>query len=276
MKLDAHQHFWKFDPVRDAWISDAMSVLRRDFLPTDLEPVFQENGIDGCVAVQADQSDTETEFLLDLARKYPFIKAVVGWIDIRSKALPERLDRLAGHTRLKGFRHILQGEKPEFMLQPDFIRGIHTLGKRGFTYDILVFPRHLNAVASFLKINDNQPFIIDHLAKPYIKQGKIKQWSKDLRAIARHEQVYCKLSGMVTEADWTAWKPSDMTPYLEVALEAFGPRRLVYGSDWPVCLLAGSYKKQMDLVTLFIQQLSPSEQAQIMGQNALHFYRIES
>lgn len=274
MTIDAHQHFWEFDPVRDAWISEQMQVLRRDYLPSDLLPVLQENGIDGCVAVQADQSEQETKFLLQLAEQHPFIQAVVGWIDLRSKNLPSRLDHFSGHSRPKGFRHILQGEKPEFMLQPDFLQGIKTLGERGYIYEILVFPRHLQAVQKLLKSAQNQPFVIDHLAKPYIKRGLIRQWEKDLRQIARHKQVYAKLSGLVTEANWSGWKPADILPYLEVALEAFGPDRLMYGSDWPVCLVAAAYRQQKQVVDQFIRPLSETERRKIMGLNAVHFYNL--
>ena len=272
--IDAHQHFWQFDPVRDAWISDEMAVLRRDFMPEDLAPLLQKNGIDGCVAVQADQSEAETFFLLDLAEKHDFIRGVVGWVDLRSDHLSERLDNFSRFPKLRGFRHILQGEAPAFMLQPAFLKGISTLGKKGFTYDILVFPRHLKAVNTLLKNNDNQPFIIDHLAKPYIRKGLIKQWGKDLRQIARFENVYCKMSGLVTEADWQSWQPQHLWPYLETVLEAFGPTRICYGSDWPVCLLAASYDRQYEATFSFIQQLSPTEQAAILGGNAAAFYQL--
>lgn len=273
-RIDAHQHFWQFDPVRDAWIDDSMKVIQRDFMPADLEPVLQQNGIDGCVAVQADQSEKETLFLLELAEKHAFVKGVVGWIDLRSKDLEARLEYFSAYPLLKGFRHILQGEKPEFMLQPDFLNGIATIGKMGYTYDILVFPNHLGAVKKLLQKFENQPFIIDHLAKPYIKTGIIDEWATDLRQIAAYPNVYCKLSGMVTESDWQHWRPEQITPYLETALELFGPNRLCYGSDWPVCLLAAGYHEQMQVVTHFIQTLSPTEQSAIMGGNATKFYRL--
>lgn len=275
MIIDAHQHFWQFDPVRDAWISEGtMSAIRRDFMPDDLQPLLQKSGIEACVAVQADQSEAETQFLLDLAEKNAFIRGVVGWADLRAKNLTERLDHFAQFPKLKGFRHILQGEAPGFMLQKPFPEGVRALGKRGYTYDILVFPRHLRAVKSFLKTLDDQPFVIDHLAKPYIKKGLIKQWAKDMRSIARHENVFCKLSGMVTEANWKGWQASDFQPYLEVALEAFGAGRLMYGSDWPVCLLAATYERQYALVKAFTEKLSATEQVAIWGGNAARFYKI--
>ena len=275
MKLDAHQHFWQFDPVRDAWIDEgSMSAIRRDFMPIDLQPILLRNGFDGCIAVQADQSENETHFLLDLAHKNDFIKGVVGWVDIRAHNLSERLDYSSQFPKLKGFRHILQGEKPEFMLQKSFIEGIKLLGERGYTYDILVFPRHLSAVQKFLQTLDNQPFVIDHIAKPYIQRGLIKQWKRDMHHIAKHENVWCKVSGMVTEADWTNWQGVDFEPYLDVIFEAFGVDRIMYGSDWPVCLLAASYEKQLSIVENYFSKLSYTEGSKIFGKNAQLFYKI--
>lgn len=275
MTIDAHQHFWRFDPVRDAWIDpQSMSVLRRDFMPSDLQPLLAAAGIDACIAVQADQSEVETDFLLDLAAQNPFIVGVVGWVDLRADDLSGRLARWAGQSALRGFRHILQGEQLEFMLQPDFLRGIRTIGQAGFTYDILVFPRHLRAVQQLLRQADAQPFVIDHLAKPYIRRGLYKQWAVDLRRIARYPNVFCKLSGMVTEADWKSWRAADLTNYLEIALDCFGPQRLLYGSDWPVCLLAADYSGQLSPIHAFINRLSPAEQARIMGANAREVYGV--
>lgn len=274
MRIDAHQHFWQFDPVRDAWITEgAMSTIRRDFLPNDLQPILQQNGIDGCVAVQADQSETETQFLLDLAAQNDFIKGVVGWVDIKADNLSERLDYFSQFPKLKGFRHILQGEKPEFMLDPKFTEGVRLLGKKGYTYDILVFPHHLIAVKVFLQRTDNQPFVIDHIAKPYIQKGMIDQWAKDMKSIAEYENVYCKISGMVTEADWKGWKKADFTPYIDVVFEAFGTDRIMYGSDWPVCLVAASYEKQLSIVQNYVSKLSDTEGGKIMGENAKNFYK---
>lgn len=275
MKIDAHQHFWHFDPVRDSWITEgSMSVIRRDFLPKDLQPILQQNGIDGCVAVQADQSETETHFLLDLASQNAFIKAVVGWVDLKADNLAERLDYFKQYPKLKGFRHILQGEKPEFMLDSRFTEGVRLLGEKGFMYDILVFPKHLKAVKTFLQKMGNQPFVIDHLAKPYIQKGLIKEWAKDMKAIAKHENVMCKISGMVTEADWQNWKEADFTPYIDIVFEAFGTDRVMYGSDWPVCLVAATYEKQLSIVKNYISKLPDTEGRKIMGGNAARFYKI--
>lgn len=272
MKLDAHQHFWQYDPVRDAWISDEMSVLRRDYLPADLAPVLKQNGVNGCIAVQADQSETETRFLLDLAAQNDFIEAVVGWVDLRAKDIDNRLEYWTQFGRLRGFRHILQAEKPGFMLESAFLRGIAALGKRGFTYDILVFPRHLKAVRQLLRSFEHQPFIIDHLAKPYIRRGLIAQWKTDMTALARHPNLYCKVSGLVTEADWKGWKPDDFRPYLDVVFDAFGSDRVVYGSDWPVCLLAAGYAEQKGLLESCLTAFSPTEQAAFWAGNARRCY----
>ncbi len=296
MKIDAHQHFWQFDPVRDAWIREgSMSAIRRDFMPEDLSPILSKNGFDGCIAVQADQSETETHFLLDLAHssarspldkgipteKNDFIKGVVGWVDLRAENLESRLDYFSQFPKLKGFRHILQGEKRDFMLNPKFTEGVRLLGEKGFTYDILVFPKHLKAVQQFLKIlvqrtpyGDNQPFIIDHIAKPYIKKGLIKEWAKDMKTISQYQNVYCKVSGMVTEADWQDWKETDFTPYLDVVFETFGTDRIMYGSDWPVCLVAATYEKQLAIVENYVSKHANTEGGKIFGGNAKRFYKI--
>lgn len=272
MRLDTHIHFWHFDPVRDAWITPDMAVLRRDFFPGDVWPLLQANGIDGCVAVQADQSEKETLFLLDQASGNPFVQAVVGWVDLCAPDVADRLAYFSDFPKLKGFRHILQGEKPAFMLEKSFLNGVKRLRDFHFTYDILVYPRHLGAVLEFLKHFENQPFIIDHLAKPYIKRGLIRQWARDMRRVARHENVYCKVSGMTTEADWRGWQAADLRPYLDVVFEAFGPKRVCYGSDWPVCLLAASYERQREAVAGYVDRLSINEQQAFWGGNANAFY----
>jgi L-fuconolactonase len=276
MTIDAHQHFWHFDPIRDRWITeDTMSRIRRDFLPADLEPVLQQNGIDGCVAVQASQSEAETFFLLDLAAQNDFIKGVVGWVDLKSPQLESRLTAFQKYKKLKGFRHILQGEKPAFMLDAAFVNGVKLLGQYGFTYDILVFPKHLKAVQKFLQSFDNQPFIIDHIAKPFIKKGLIKQWLKDMLWIGKnYPNVHCKISGMVTEACWQGWQEADFTPYLDVVFEAFGADRIVYGSDWPVCLVAAEYEQQLNIVKNYVQKHAGTEGGKIFGDNAVKFYQL--
>mgnify|MGYP001124409279 FL=1 len=275
MIIDAHQHFWQYHPVKDAWITDDMKVIQQDFLPQHLQPVLEQNNVDGCVAVQADQSEEETDFLLNLAAAHDFIKGIVGWTDLRNEALEERLAHYSQFSKLKGFRHIVQGEPdPAFIIREDFCRGIHLLSKYNFTYDILVYPVQLPAVATFVQKFPDHRLVIDHLAKPYIKTGDVDNWAKQMRAIAQHPHVYCKLSGMITEADWNNWEPAHFAPFLEVCLEAFGPDRLLFGSDWPVCQVAGSYSQVKGIVTDFISHLSPTEQAKIMGGNAIAFYGL--
>jgi L-fuconolactonase len=276
MIIDSHQHFWQYDPQRHGWIDDSMAVIQRDFLPYDLQKVYERNGVDGCVAVQVDQTETETDYLVKLAGIYDFIKGVVGWIDLRAENLPDRLDHFAGYDKLCGFRHIVQGETDvNFLLRPDFMEGIRQLHTYRFTYDVLVYPHQLGAVLEFVRNHPQQLFVIDHLAKPYIKDGFYDGWALLMRAIARQENVYCKLSGMVTEASWNTWTYQDLLPYMDLILEVFGPKRIMYGSDWPVCLVAGQYAAVKGVVEQYVQKLSPSEQAMIWGENAVRFYGLK-
>jgi len=275
MIIDAHQHFWKYNPERHSWIDDSMAIIRKDFMPMDLKKVYQANGIDGCVAVQADQTLEETDFLLDLAHDNTFIKGVVGWADLRASNIDLVLQKYKENKKLKGFRHIVQGEEdPNFLLRPQFLKGISLLAKYDFAYDILVFPHQLLATLEFVKKFPNQKFVIDHIAKPYIGDGFYDGWALLMTEIAKQPNVYCKLSGMVTEADFNHWTPAHIERYMTLVLEAFGTRRLQFGSDWPVCLVAGNYKKIKELVTDFISTLSENEQADIMGNNAVRFYDL--
>ncbi|MBN3519698.1 amidohydrolase family protein [Algoriphagus lutimaris] len=275
MRIDAHQHFWKYNPQKHQWINDDMKVIQKNFLPEDLIPLLSQHQLDGCVAVQADESFYETAFLIDLAEKFKEIKAVVGWADLGSDALDKDLDQFSKHKKLKGYREVLQDKPVEYMLRKEYIRGIEKIGKRGYTYDILIFPNQLEATLQFLKRSPEQPFVIDHLAKPNIKLGIWREWKKELSPIAEREYVSCKLSGMVTEADWKAWKPNDFENYMEIVLETFGPKRLMFGSDWPVCLVAAEYEQVFELVDRFTDKLSPSEKKLIMGENAVDFYGIK-
>lgn len=275
MIIDSHQHFWKYSPQTHAWIDDNMSVIRKDFLPNDLRAVYVENGIDGCVAVQADQTLAETDFLLGLAHENDFIKGVVGWVDLRSPQVERELEKYADDIKLKGYRHIVQGEADHnFLLRPDFLRGISQLEKYGAVYDILIFPHQLGATLEFVKKFPDQKFVIDHIAKPYIKDGFFEGWAILIQEIAKHENVFCKISGMITEADYKNWTPQQIHPYMELVLGAFGPDRCMYGSDWPVCLVAGDYARVKELTADFISDLSPTEQAAIMGRNAMEFYGL--
>ena len=276
MTIDAHQHFWKYEPVKHAWIDKSMSVIRQDFMPSDLEKVYAENGIDGCVAVQADQTLEETNFLLWLSAKHSFIKGVVGWVDLRADDVNEILEEYGQHEKIKGFRHIVQGETDHnFLLQSDFLRGISYLDKYNFVYDILIFPHQLGAALEFVKRFPHQKFVIDHMAKPYIKDGYFDGWAALMKEIAKEENVYCKLSGMITEADFNDWTPKQINPYMDLVLSAFGSDRVMFGSDWPVCLVAGGYAEVKQLVTDFISKLSLIEQTKIMGTNAMQFYNLK-
>jgi L-fuconolactonase len=274
-KIDAHQHFWIFDPVRDSWINDEMLVIKRDFLPADLLPVLQQNGIDACVAVQADQSEQETQFLLEMAATNPFVKGVVGWVDLKADNLEERLEYFKQFDKLKGFRHILQAEQDkQYMLQPRFQKGIASLQKYGYTYDILIYPQHLPYAELLAGGFPDQKFVVDHLAKPPIKDQNINNWQKDIQALAKHSNVHCKVSGMLTEANWSYWKTDDFTPYLDVVFNAFGINRVMFGSDWPVCLLAGGYESTMQVLNDYCSRLSATEQELFWGKNATLFYNL--
>jgi len=274
MKIDTHQHFWKFDPVRDSWINDTMQVLRKDFLPDDLNPDLKRNAIDGCIAVQADQSEKETQFLLDLATEYNFIKGVVGWLDLRDKNVGDKLDFYSQNNLLKGLRHIVQSELDDFMIQENFQRGIGILGKYNLTYDILIYPNQMNATFQLISKYPDQLFVIDHLAKPSIKKQLISTWENEIKKLALWPNVSCKLSGLVTEADWNNWKMSDFRPYLDVVVEAFGINRVMFGSDWPVCLLAASYSQVFNVVADYFENFTVEEKEKVFGTNAIKFYNI--
>lgn len=272
--IDAHQHFWVFDPVRDSWIDD-MKKIQRDFLPKDLKPVLDQNEIEGCVVVQSDQSEVENLFQLTNAMQNDFVKGVVGWVDLQAKNIEDKLAHYSYYPKMKGFRHVLQGEKDRaLMLRKKFMNGISLLEKYHFTYDILIFPDQLKHAKKLATAFPHQQFVIDHIAKPYIKDGKIDHWKQDMQAIASLPNVYCKISGMVTEANWKKWKPADFTPYLDVVVEAFGTKRIMYGSDWPVCLVAASYKKMKAIVDRYFTPFSESEKKAFYGGNAARFYNL--
>ncbi|EIJ40758.1 putative TIM-barrel fold metal-dependent hydrolase [Galbibacter orientalis DSM 19592] len=275
MIIDSHQHFWQYEVEKHSWIDDSMKTIRRDFLPADLKPIYKQNDVEGCVAVQADQTLEENDFLLDLAKKNSFIKGIVGWLDLQDKKVTITMEKYASETLFKGVRHIIQGEDdPNFILRESFNNGISLLEKNNLTYDILVYPHQLGATLEFVEKFPNQKFVIDHIAKPYIKDGYYSGWSTLIKAISKHENVYCKLSGMVTEADYNNWSYEQITPYMELILESFGPKRIMFGSDWPVCLVAGNYTQIKDLVSQFIARLSPTEQAAFWSTNAIKFYNL--
>jgi L-fuconolactonase len=275
MRIDAHQHFWQYDPVRDDWITEEMRVLQRDFLPEQLETELAEQGIDGTVAVQADKSEDETRFLLQLAERHPFVMGVVGWVDLRAPDLSERLEHFSQFESFRGVRHIAQAEPDDFLEREDVVRGIRTLGGFGLTYDILVYPRQLSAALSLVDRLPDQPFVVDHLAKPLIRDGELEPWASRMSELASYPNVWCKVSGLVTEADWSRWRPEDIHPYLDVVFEAFGSDRLIFGSDWPVCLLAASYERVVQLIDDYAACLSVDERDKLFGGNALRFYGLK-
>lgn len=275
MILDTHQHFWKYDPVRHGWINDEMAVIRRDFLPEELQQVYSRNGVDACVAVQADQTEEETTFLIGLAEQHEFIKGIVGWVDFQADNIEERLTHFSQFEKVVGFRHIVQAEPdPNFLLRDKFKRGIAALHAFGFTYDILIFPHQLGAALELVRSFPLQKFVVDHIAKPYIKDGYFDGWAVLIKEIAKYENVSCKVSGMITEADYNNWTYEQVEPYLELVFEAFGTQRTMFGSDWPVCLVAGSYEKVKGIVERFTKGFSEEEKAHVFWGNGIDFYDL--
>jgi L-fuconolactonase len=276
MNIDSHQHFWRYDAVRDAWITDAMAVLKRDFLPEHLTPELTANGMDASVAVQADQSENETMFLLDLAEKNKRVAGVVGWVDLLSPRLSERLEHFSHFSKLRGFRHIAQAEPNDrFLARKDFVGGVAQLRTFGFTYDILIYPKQLPAAIELVTQLPQQRFVIDHLAKPEIKTGKTEPWAAQMKKIAQNKNVFCKVSGLVTEADWKRWKADDFKPYLDVTFSAFGVDRLMFGSDWPVCLLAATYGQVKELIEDYVKGFSQTDKDKLFGGTASRFYSVK-
>ncbi len=275
MHIDAHQHFWKYSPGEYRWIDDSMSQLRRDFLPDQLKSELESVGFHGSVAVQARQTPEETGWLLDLAGSSPWILGVIGWADLRSPDIRSQLQVITRNPKLVGIRHMVQSEPDDrFLLQPDFLRGISVLEEFDLAFDILIYPKHLLVAAEFVERFPRQRFVLDHLAKPPIKSGHIDSWAQGIARLAAFPNVYCKLSGLVTEADWQHWKPEQIIPFLDVAFESFGPDRLMIGSDWPVCLVAASYASALDVVKSYLFQKNPKYKDRILGGNAQQFWRL--
>jgi len=276
VRIDSHQHFWRYNAQEYGWIGPDMDGLRRDFLPDHLHPLLRAAGVDGTIAVQARQSTTETAWLLELAERHPFIRGVVGWVDLCSERVSEDLERFA-HPLLRGVRHVLQDEPdPLFMLRDDFDRGVSALGAYGLTYDLLLRPEHLPAACDLVARHPDQPFVLDHIAKPRIREGILEPWRSDLRRLAEAPHVHCKASGLLTEADWRHRTPEAFHPYLDAVLEAFGPQRVMAGSDWPVCTLAGTYAESLGVIGDYVEgRLGASEQEAVLGGNAMRFYGLE-
>ena len=274
MRIDSHQHFWKFDKSRHAWIDDSMVVLKRDFLPNDLETHLDQHSLDGCVLGQVDQSEAETEYLLSLAAQHSFIKAVIGWVDLGAKNVNDRLRFYAQNPYFKGVRHIVQSEKPDFLLGADFQNGISKLESLNLTFDVLIYPSQLESAIQLATSFPNQKFVLDHLAKPYIKDQKISDWKEKIQRLALSPFVSCKISGLLTEADLNQWEKDDFIPYLDIVFEAFGEDRVLFGSDWPVCLLAGTYDEVLDLVSSYSASFSEEKKKKLFGDNAVRIYNI--
>jgi L-fuconolactonase len=273
-RIDAHQHFWIYDPAEYPWIQEDWPI-RRSFLPEDLKPLLRASGFDGCIAVQARQSLKETEWLLALAAENPFIAGVVGWVNLRSPEVESQLSRFAAHPKFVGVRHVVQDEPDDaFMLGADFLRGISTLPQFNLAYDLLIFPRQLPAAIELVCRFPDLRFVLDHIAKPDIKAGQIEPWAIQVRELAKSPNVYCKISGLVTEAKWRRWHPSDFRAYLDIVWAAFGPGRLMLGSDWPVCLLSADYAQVMGMAFDFLKQFPVEDQEKIIGANAISFYRL--
>lgn len=275
MKIDSHHHFWSYDPIEYGWIDDAMKSIRRDFLPEHLRAEIAAAGVDGVVSVQARQNLIETQWLLDFASQHDFIKGVVGWVELVSPKVGAELERFAANPKLKSVRHVVQGEPDEnFILRDNFNRGIRELKPFNLAYDILIFERHLPQTIKFVDAHPNQVFVLDHIAKPRIKDGGFEPWNKNLRELAKRPNVYCKASGMVTEVDYATWTEELLQRYFDATLEAFSPQRLMFGSDWPVCLVACGYARWQQLVSRWIGELSPAEQERIFGGTAIEAYKL--
>lgn len=276
MRIDSHQHFWRYNDTDYVWMTDAMDVLRRDHLPPELSSEIGRIGFDGTIAVQARQMESETAWLLELADVHDFILGVVGWVDFASPQLPEVLERFAEFPKLLGVRELIHDmEDLNYSTSDVHKAAIARLTPLGLTYDLLLKPPHLPAAIALVNEFRGQPFVVDHLAKPNIAAGEMQPWRRDLERLAEHENVFCKLSGMVTEADWGNWTSHELRPYLDVALDAFGSDRLMIGSDWPVCTLSGSYAETMQNVIDFAEELTAGERNGILGENAARFYGVK-
>jgi L-fuconolactonase len=274
VKIDAHQHFWKYSAAEYGWIDDQMSIIRRDFLPSDLEREIRNAGIDGVVSVQARQTLEETRWLLSVAAQNDFVKGVVGWVPLTEPSIRDELDLLRSNPRLRAVRHVVQDEPDGYLLREDFNAGVSVLQEVGLAYDLLIRERQLPEATCFVDQHPYQVFVLDHLAKPRVKGNRLDPWRQRVSELARRENVYCKVSGLVTEADFKAWTEAQLQPYLETVLEAFGPTRLMFGTDWPVCLVACSYGRWFDVVSRFAASLSSDEQASLFGLAAARAYSL--
>lgn len=275
MRIDSHQHFWLYDPVKDAWITDDMNVIQRNFLPNDISKTLKDNRIDGVVAVQADQSVRETKFLVELAEAYKMIKGVVGWVDLRADDIEDQLMKFSEVPIVKGFRHIVEAEPEEdFLIQPSFQRGIRALTAHNYTYDLLIRPPHYTSTLKCVADNPRQQFMLDHMAKPPIATGEFEHWASFITRLSAFPNVYCKISGLVTEADWRGWHVRDFERYIKHVMDSFGKRRICFGSDWPVSTLAATYEQVLALAETYLEGFNEEEKADFLGGNAARFYNL--
>lgn len=274
MVIDSHIHFWKYDRKTYAWINSTMKDLQRDFLPEHLQPTLKRNGVDGIVLVQADQSELETHFMVEMAKTHSFIRAVVGWVDLRADNLADRLDYFSQYPIIRGWRHIAQGEPDGFLTSSSIKEAMGLLQERNYVYDLLVYARQLSQAAELVESCPDNQFVLDHGGKPDIRSGEIKSWEQQIRRIAAHPGTSCKLSGLFTEAKWKKWSAADFYPYLDVLFDAFGSNRLLFGSDWPVMLLSGIYVQWKSLLEKYMENLSEDDRASVMGGNAVRVYRL--
>ena len=276
MIIDSHQHFWELGRFDYPWMSPDLGVLYRNYSPSDLEPIIKQHGVAKTVLVQASNSLAETQWLLSLADSYPIIAGVVGWVDLTDPGLGDDLDVLKANPKLKGVRHLVESEPAEdWLVQPEVLRGLQTLAVHGVSYDLLVHTRHLKHARTVAESIPELRLVIDHMAKPPIARGEIKEWAQEIKTVAAFPNVYCKLSGLVTEANLTFWSPEDLRPFIDCALECFGPRRMMFGSDWPVCLLAGSYDQVLESFRFLLAELGKSDQHAVFAGNATEFYRLQ-
>jgi L-fuconolactonase len=274
MTIDTHVHFWNFDPVRDNWINDEMSVIQRDFLPENLATTFDLLQVDGCIAVQANQSEIETKFLLDLAGKHEIIKGIVGWTDLLNPDLEERLDHWHSFDKVKGWRHVLQAEQEAFFLDSRLAHGISMLAKYDYTYDLLIYHDQLNALLNLVNKVPEQALVLDHCGKPNIKSGDIGDWKTGIRTLATNQNIYCKISGLLAEADWYNWTEKQLFDCFDIIFENFGTNRIMYGSDWPVMLISRPYGDWLKLVQKYCSQFTIADQQSVFYKNAEHFYKF--
>ncbi len=275
MKIDSHHHFWKYNEKEYGWMDERMARIRRDFLPADLKREIDRAGIDGVVSVQARQTVEETRFLLALAERREFIKGVVGWVPLIDPNVREAMAEFSAQEKLKGYRHVLHDERDDrYMMRDDFNSGVKAVTEAGLIYDILIFEKHLPQTIEFVDRHPRQVFVVDHIAKPRIRDGYLSPWQSRINELARRENVYCKISGLATEADWQNWTEAELKPYLDTVVEAFGPKRLMFGSDWPVCLLAVEYDRWSRIITEYVASLTAAEQSRILGGTAVEAYKL--